>query len=344
MGKGQSSRTIYIIDYGLAKLYCDPTTGNHIPIKTGKPLIGTIRYSSINSHLGFEQSRRDDLESLGYSLIFMAKGNLPWQGEACIQKQERFRNIMVKKQKTSVEILCKGLPIEFFKFMHYCKNLQFEDKPDYVHLKRQFSECFAMHFTKKPFLLDWESLGIELKNYSKKRKNSADSNITELDQKEEKIRQELPKIEEKKAVPTRKRYSRILDLEKLHVVKPKTRKSTVNVPDLSQEAAPKDLITNNKGDTLEKKAYDFVENSKSNLQPQEEKKSEPPPGKVEEKKPLALDEIVELKANEEDAKEEEEESPPEYKKQISEFSLCNFKPNEIIEDSSLLGICLVIKK
>lgn len=78
IGSGRKSHVVHTIDFGLSKRYRDVRTYEHVPLKDGKPIIGKCRYASINSHKGMEQSRRDDMEALGYMLIYFLKGTLPW--------------------------------------------------------------------------------------------------------------------------------------------------------------------------------------------------------------------------------------------------------------------------
>ncbi len=108
VGGRDGPNTVYLIDFGLAALYRDSASGFHIPFNTHRSLVGTARYASVNTHLGVEQSRRDDLESIGYLLVYLMKGALPWQGLRAAGKKEKYNLIMDKKMNTSIEELCSG--------------------------------------------------------------------------------------------------------------------------------------------------------------------------------------------------------------------------------------------
>ncbi|RLV84009.1 Casein kinase I hhp1 [Meyerozyma sp. JA9] len=155
MGIGRRGSQVNVIDFGLAKKYRDPRTHLHIPYRENKNLTGTARYASVNTHLGIEQSRRDDLESLGYVLIYFCKGSLPWQGLKAATKRQKYDRIMEKKMTTPNDILTKGLPKEFLDYMNYIKTLRFEDKPDYPYLRKLFRDLFKRENYRYDYVFDW---------------------------------------------------------------------------------------------------------------------------------------------------------------------------------------------
>ncbi|XP_057967738.1 casein kinase 1-like protein 2 isoform X2 [Malania oleifera] len=158
MGLGRRANQVYIIDFGLAKKYRDNSTHQHIPYRENKNLTGTARYASMNTHLGIEQSRRDDLESLGYVLMYFLRGSLPWQGLKAGTKKQKYEKISEKKVSTSIEALCRGYPTEFASYFHYCRSLRFDDKPDYAYLKRIFRELFIREGFQFDYVFDWTIL------------------------------------------------------------------------------------------------------------------------------------------------------------------------------------------
>lgn len=130
IGYKKQCHRIFILDFGLAKKYMN-SNKEHIPYKDGKGLTGTARYASINTHLGIEQSRRDDLETLAYVFIYFLKGVLPWQGLKVTQLREKYTKIKEKKIKTTIEELCKDLPVQFMDFLKMTRELQFSEEPNY---------------------------------------------------------------------------------------------------------------------------------------------------------------------------------------------------------------------
>jgi serine/threonine protein kinase len=155
IGIGKKQHVVFVIDFGLAKRYRDPKTGEHIPYKDGKNLTGTARYASINTHLGIEQSRRDDMEGLGFVLMYFNKGSLPWQGLRAKTKKEKYDKIRDKKVSTSIESLCKGFPEEFMIYLNYCHSLNFEEKPDYNYTRKLFRDLFSKKVYENDFVFDW---------------------------------------------------------------------------------------------------------------------------------------------------------------------------------------------
>jgi casein kinase 1 len=121
----------------MAKQYRDPKSKVHIPYRKNVDSCGTVRYISVNTHRGREQSRRDDLESLGYMLIYFARGRLPWQGFA--DTLNKFNRIGRKKRFVSIKKLCRGLPEEFREYLTFTRALKFKEQPDYDHLRGLFT-------------------------------------------------------------------------------------------------------------------------------------------------------------------------------------------------------------
>lgn len=102
-----------------------------------------------------EQSRRDDLESLGYILIYFCKGQLPWQGIRARTKKEKYDKIMEKKMTTPADVLCRNLSQEFAIYLNYVRSLRFDDKPDYTYLRKLFRDLFVREGFQYDYVFDW---------------------------------------------------------------------------------------------------------------------------------------------------------------------------------------------
>lgn len=158
MGLGKKANQVCMIDFGLSKGYRDPISYKHIPYRENKNLTGTARYASSNTHKGIEQSRRDDLESLGYVLLYFLRGSLPWQGLQAATRMQKYEKICETKLNTPIEVLCKSCPVEFASYFHYCRSLTFDQRPDYGYLKRLFRELFTSKGYAADYLYDWTIL------------------------------------------------------------------------------------------------------------------------------------------------------------------------------------------
>lgn len=179
MGRGDKEDVLYLIDFGLAKKYII-NNGTHIPMRTGKSITGTARYCSVYTHQGLEQSRRDDLESIGYVLLYFLRGSLPWQGVKVKDGEKHYEKIGNVKMNTSVDELCDGFPEELKYYFNYVKQLEFEEEPNYNFLLELFegilnkycklSKNNRLSSKNKGQLLDWRN--VNKYNSGSKNKNN----------------------------------------------------------------------------------------------------------------------------------------------------------------------------
>jgi casein kinase 1 len=154
IGRGKTQKKVFLIDFGLAKKYMS-RDNIHIPYRDGKSLTGTARYASINTHLGIEQGRRDDVEALAYIMIYFLKGALPWQNMKAKDKKEKYEKICQKKVSTPIEVLCKGCPPELAEYLTYCRKLKFEEKPDYDYLRSLIRKSMERSEIVNDGIYDW---------------------------------------------------------------------------------------------------------------------------------------------------------------------------------------------
>ena len=139
MGVADRAHKVFLIDFGIAMKYCNLTTGNHVPFCRARRLTGTPAFASINSHLGAQLGRCDNIESLAYLLIFVLCSSLPWLTDTLT----RSSSILTLKQKTPVEALCGGLPWELATLLTYSQTLSFSDEPDYEYIRLLFRPLLA---------------------------------------------------------------------------------------------------------------------------------------------------------------------------------------------------------
>lgn len=140
MGREQQTLPpIYLVDYGLARLFRDAHSSDHIFLLTGQPFVGTTTFASVNTHKGLTQSRRDDIESLCYVLLYLLRGSLPWQTIKAESHTQRNRLVAKQKQACTMEQLFKQYPVEFLDLYKHARQLGFIQKPDYDYYKASFS-------------------------------------------------------------------------------------------------------------------------------------------------------------------------------------------------------------
>jgi serine/threonine protein kinase len=147
---------IFVVDFGLAKAF--NTRSGHVQFKRHQGRAGTARYASINTHKGCVQSRRDDLEAIGYMLVFLHKGRLPWQGVKASSRRHKHKLICAVKAATPLAELCEGMPHAFALYIDYARRLTFSEQPDYDYCKSFFEAVLRETPLSRP---DWADLDPE---------------------------------------------------------------------------------------------------------------------------------------------------------------------------------------
>ncbi|CAF0884910.1 unnamed protein product [Rotaria sp. Silwood1] len=188
IGRGSTNRQhiIHMVDFGLAKQY-RTSDGSHIPYREHKSLTGTARYMSINTHLGREQSRRDDLEALGYMFMYFLRGSLPWQGLKADTLKERYQKIGETKRFTTNEILCEGYTNQFLIYMRTVRQMEFSQTPDYNSLRALFHNALDENNLINDSDFDWIKLLQEHRLNRNKTKQTNPTGITSTNNTTKKI-------------------------------------------------------------------------------------------------------------------------------------------------------------
>ena len=175
MGLNKDNANLYLLDFGLAKKYRSSKTLEQYPYIKKKKLTGTARYASIHALEEMEQSRRDDLESVGYVLMYFLRGNLPWQGLKIKSKEDRYKKILDKKKETTSEQLCKNFPDEFREYLEYSRNLEYTEEPKYEKYRSKFYNLICNKMGEAfDFVYDWTT------EYDLKKRKSIGGNGIEL--------------------------------------------------------------------------------------------------------------------------------------------------------------------
>jgi casein kinase 1 len=158
IGLADHSNQLFVIDFGLSRKYRDPTTLAHVPYSDGRLLTGTARYASVRVLNGVEPTRRDDMESLGYMLVYLMHGRLPWMGLKAANTERKHEKILLLKKKMAPADLCAGLPIEFQRYLESVRTLKFAERPAYEDYRAMFRELFLRCGYAYDYRWDWTEL------------------------------------------------------------------------------------------------------------------------------------------------------------------------------------------
>ena len=229
---------LYLIDFGLSKKYRSKK-GKHIKFSINNNITGTPRYCSINGLRGAEQSRRDDLESLFYVIIYFFRGNLPWQNLKIKSRQERFNRINYLKKNISYKILCKNLPQELYNFGTYIKRLKFEEDPDYNFLRNCFYSILKNINEKNDNKFSWLT---NFKSYSnnKKQKDNQPNIVRRKNSSHKRLLEKISSSLEKKM---KRKYDNNLNKVEINLIN--TNKDNITLKSLYIENNAKNIKKTN---------------------------------------------------------------------------------------------------
>jgi len=275
MGREELNENLYLIDFGLAKRYRSSKTLKQNPLTKRKRLTGTARYASIHALEGYEQSRRDDMESVGYIMAYFLRGGLPWQGMKLKSKEDKYKNILDKKKEISSEILFKGFPSEFAEILDYTKNLEYTEEPKYQMLRNKLMDLCKRLKYNFDYIYDWTTQRDLAKRKNKKLTSSkTQSTINKSFRKNSRNKKKyIERISEELLEKQRKKRDKSKDKDKK--IENKKEKENKNEKGKSKENKKKkddknkEEKNNNKnkekhGENKEKEVKENSQNNKSN--------------------------------------------------------------------------------
>eukprot|EP00928_Gymnodinium_smaydae_P095473 TRINITY_DN8222_c1_g1_i5.p1 TRINITY_DN8222_c1_g1~~TRINITY_DN8222_c1_g1_i5.p1 ORF type:complete len:345 (+),score=49.91 TRINITY_DN8222_c1_g1_i5:143-1036(+) len=155
IGLGAKADVVHLIDFGFAKHVCESKARTYLHRAELPKVVGTLRYMSMNAHRGLEETRSDDLESLGYVLTYFLRGRLPWQGMQGSTESERHKKILDKKMSTSMHELCCRAPRELAELCAYSERSHCDANPDYTYLKRSVRHALSRFGSNHVCRFDW---------------------------------------------------------------------------------------------------------------------------------------------------------------------------------------------
>ena len=196
IGYKGKEKNIYLIDFGLSKIVNNEKRSQYLlNIKKEKIVIGTVRYISLNAHLGNEQYKKDDLESLAYMMIYFIKGELPWQNLKAKTRKEKYTKIYQKKKHTVNSELCNFLPDEIKTFLSYILNLNQRQNPNYTKLMDLISNLMKKYGYINDYQYEWYSSSFLQELYNSPVEDEADKiRSSSIYEEEESVKSEKKKI------------------------------------------------------------------------------------------------------------------------------------------------------